>query len=92
MGAVDHSGLEKFPIGDIGVCALKFDDFSDLSHFLLNEWRVDISFSVDQSEDVDSVFPAVLLCEPTWRFWQEDESEEEEDGWEHLKAPWDSEC
>ena len=89
--AVDHLRREKFPVGDIGVRSLKLDDFSDLSHLLLDEWRVNVAFGVDQSKHADGIFPPVLLGQPTRRLWQEDESEEEEDGGEHLETPWNSE-
>jgi hypothetical protein len=27
-----------------------------------------------------------------WRFWKEEESKEEQDRWDHLQTPWDTEC
>jgi len=45
-----------------------------------------------KSEDLNGFFPAILLCKPTGRLREEHHSTEQEDGREHLKTPWDSEC
>lgn len=44
-----------------------------------------------KSKNVDSLLPAVLLGEPSGGLGQEGHGKEQEDGGEHLEAPWDTE-
>jgi hypothetical protein len=81
MSAVNHVRLEQLEICDVGVISLKLTHFLDLLQFQLDERIIRITSAMNQGKDSMAVLPAILSCEPAWRFWQQEQHEEEEDGW-----------
>ena len=50
--AIEHLGLEELEVGDIGVFAFKFTHVLDLAKFLENKGGVEITFCVDEGQDL----------------------------------------
>lgn len=106
MSPVDHVGLEKFPISDISIVSFKFAKVFNLLKFCSNKWMIQVTLGMNQCEDIVTIFPSILTCEPTGRLGQKDNltrsvsifasgrqktyAKEEENGGQHLKTPWDT--
>jgi len=43
------------------------------------------------SHDLDSLFPAILGCQPSRASWQKEHAEKQDNCWEDLNSPWNSE-
>lgn len=91
MSAVDHAGLEQLEVGDISVLALKLAHLLDVLVLLHDERRGIVALAVDQGENRQAFFPAVLAREPTGGLGEEQETGEEDKGRDHLDAPGDTE-
>lgn len=89
---MNHVGLEKIEVCDIGVAALKLAHVLDILELVGNEWVVWVALAMDQREHGMALLPSILPCEPTRRFGQEHHHEEEEKGREHLQAPGNAPC
>jgi hypothetical protein len=91
MGAVEHVGLEELQIADIGVAALKLAHLLDFFKFALDEGGIGIALAVNQGQYRMAILPAVLASEPSRRLGKNQQTEEEQDGRNHLETPWDPE-
>ena len=91
VGSVDHVRFEQLEVRDVGVVALELAHVLDILELSGNEGAVRVAFAVDEGENGMAIFPAVLASQPPRRFGQEDHAEEETDGRDHLKSPWDAE-
>ena len=91
MSPVDHVGFEQLEVGDIGIVALELAHVLDVLELSGNEGAVRIAFTVDEGQNGMAIFPAVFASQPSRRFGQEKHAEEEADGWDHLKSPWNAE-
>lgn len=62
-----------------------------LGHFLqlhADVWV--ISWEVAESDqDGSGLLPVILLCEETWRLVAEEDTDDQDDSWKHLKGQWD---
>lgn len=92
MGAVDHVGFKQLEIADIGIVALELAHVLDILELAVHPGAVRVALAVNEDEDGMAVFPSVLSRKPTGRFWERKHAEEEDDGRDHLEAPWDAEC
>lgn len=87
MYAVDHARAEEFQIGRILGLLLLLDPVSDLVVLTVDPWAVRVALAVSQNQDLSTVLPAILACQPSGRFRQDEDTEEEADGRYHLQAP-----
>lgn len=86
MGSIDVAWLEELEIGDIGVVFLEIDHVLDVLHFAHDEWAVGVALAVNEGQDFMCFLPATLASEPARRFWEEDHSDEETNGGNHLET------
>lgn len=82
-GDEPHFSLEVHEGSTADQSPLVLELFPDLTEFISDV--VMISWQLAQvCEDSFGVFPAVGLCEPTWRFLAQEHADEEGDGRESL--------
>jgi hypothetical protein len=91
MCAPNHVRFDQLEIGNVGILSLEFTHVLNLSKLGLDEVVFQIVMSMNKSENLMAVLPSILLCEPAGRLWQNEEAEEEQNGGNHLKTPWQSE-
>ena len=91
VGPVDHVWFEEFEERSVGIVAFKVAHVFDIGEFSDDKRAVRVAFSVNEGEDGMAVFPAIFPSEPARRFGQEAHADEEEDGGNHLDAPWNAE-
>ena len=91
MGTLDHIWLKELEKSNIGIVSLKLAHVLNLLQFDLNKGIVWIAATVNKCENSMAILPSVLSCKPTRRFWQPEETEEQENGRKHLQAPGNSE-
>ena len=92
MGSVDHVRLEELKERGICVVALKLAHVLDILQFFIHKWAVGVALAMHKRKNSMTVLPAILAGEPTRRLREEAHSDEEEDGWNHLETPWNTEC
>ena len=91
MRSIDHVWLEELEVCDVGVVLFEFDLVADLFELRAHKGCVRVALAMYEGKDIASVVPTVLSAEPTGRFRKEDHAAKEDNGWYHLKAPWDAE-
>ena len=90
VGSVDHVGLEKLEVGNVGVAALELAHILDLFEFAEDEGIVLVAFGVDKSENLMRLLPAVTAGQPTRRFGHEHETQDQAKSRNHLQSPWNA--
>lgn len=89
-GTVEHLGLEKVEVGDVGVAALKFAHVLDILKLVRDKRVVGVALAVNEGENSVAILPAVFAGEPARGLGERHHHEEEEDGGDHLQGPWDT--
>lgn len=92
MGAVDHVGFEQLEIGHIGIVAFKLAHLLDFLVFSEDEGAVGVPFAVHEGQDSQTIIPAAFAGKPAGRLGERNHAEEQNNGGNHLEAPWNPEC
>jgi hypothetical protein len=71
--------------------ALEADRVLDFLVFGEHDRVIEIALSVNISKDLERLLPAVLGCEPTGRPGEPEETNEKDEGRDHLNGPGDTE-
>jgi hypothetical protein len=50
-----------------------------------------IAFATEIRQNLTSFIPSVLIGKPTRGFGEEEKTDKEDDGWDHLNPPWQTE-
>ena len=79
--------FEQLEVRYISVATLEFAHVLDFLKLFENEMSVTVAFGMDKSEHAMALLPAVFASQPSRALWQEEQAEEENDSWKHLKTP-----
>ena len=92
VSSVNVARVEELPVRDIRVVAFKLAVRFNLLILACNKRGVPVTFTMDESQDGHCFFPAIFAREPARTFWKEHHADEQEEAWDSLQTPRDSEC
>lgn len=88
---LEDAGLDELLVVRDLLFTLEADSILDFLEFSEHDRVSLIALSVDVGEDLKGFFPAVLGREPTRRLGEPEETDEEDEGRDHLDSPGDTE-